>query len=294
MNARDIFSRQNLGQRAFPSPSSQRSGPGKTRLILALVVAGIALFSFFNSKSFNPVTGEDQYVSITPEQEIALGLQAAPSMAQEYGGLLQDEQAQALVTRIGKTVVRRSPAGQSGYPFEFHVLADPQTVNAFALPGGQVFITAALLSRLETEGQIAGVLGHEVGHVVGRHGAEHLAKEELTQGLTGSVLLATFDPDNPGSYGTAQMAVIVGSLINRKYGREDELESDRLGVRFMADAGYDPRGMIRVMEILNDASGGGRPAEFFSTHPNPENRVAAINDAIASRYPEGVPAGLTP
>ncbi|MBP1654622.1 MAG: hypothetical protein H6Q28_1178, partial [Bacteroidetes bacterium] len=205
-----------------------------------------------------------------------------------------DEQAQALVDRIGKGIVRGSPAGQSGYPFEFHVLADPQTVNAFALPGGQIFITAALLSRLETEGQLAGVLSHEVGHVVGRHSAEHLAKEELTQGLTGSVMLATFDPENPGSYSTAQMAIIVGSLINRKYGREDEIESDQLGVRFMADAGYDPRAMIRVQEILAGLSDGGNPAEFFSTHPNPENRIAAINEAIDARYPGGVPGGLIP
>ncbi len=294
MDRNDMVTRQYFGQRAFPSQDRPRGVAGKGRLIVALVVAVFALISYFGSKSYNPVTGEDQYVSITAEQEIALGLQAAPSMVQQFGGLLQDEQAQALVDRVGKSVVRRSPAAQSGYPFEFHALADMQTVNAFALPGGQIFITAALLSKLETEGQLAGVLSHEVGHVVGRHGAEHLAKEELTQGLTGSVLLATFDPDNPGSYNTAQMAQVVASLINNKYGRDDELESDRFGVAYMSDAGYNPGAMIRVQEILDELAGSGRPPEFLSTHPNPENRIAVIKEAIDAKFPGGVPEGMTP
>ena len=100
-------------------------------------------------------------------------------------------------------------------------------MNAFALPGGPIFITEALVGRLETEGQLAGVLAHEVGHVIGRHSAERIAKEQLTQGLTGALILSTYDPDDPNSGRTAQMAMLIGSLINLRYGREDELESDR-------------------------------------------------------------------
>lgn len=283
----------NFGQRAFPS----RSGGGfaKGRLLVGLVMAGFALFSYFRSSVYNPITGEKQHVSITEDQEIALGLQAAPEMAQQHGGLHPDEQAQALVDRVGESLVRNSAAAQTAYPFEFHLLADPQTVNAFALPGGQCFITAALYSRLQTEGQLAGVLGHEIGHVVARHGAQRIAKQELTQGLSGAVVMATYDPNNPSSRNTAMIAMMIGNLVNMKYGREDELQSDRLGVRFMAEAGYDPRALIGVMKILEEASGGGggRP-EFFSTHPNPENRIARIEEAIQEEFPNGVPEGLQP
>jgi predicted Zn-dependent protease len=133
---------------------------------------------------------------------------------------------------------------------------------------------------LETEGELAGVLGHEIGHVVGRHGAEHIAKAKLTEGLTGAAVLATYDPDNPSSMRTAAVAAMIGQLINLRYGRQDELESDFLGVCFINDAGYDPSELIRVMQVLAEASQGQGPPEFFSTHPNPENRVQRIEEAI--------------
>lgn len=266
---------------------------GGGRILIALAIAAFALISYFSSRSFNEITGETQYVGISKEQEIALGLQAAPEMAQEYGGLHPDEKAQTHVDEVCTALIQNSAAGTADYPFECHLLADSETVNAFALPGGQVFITAALYERLETDGQLAGVLGHEMGHVVGRHGAERIAKTQLTEGLTGAVVVAASDPDHPqsGQY-AAQMAILIGQLVNMKYGREDELESDRLGVRFMADAGYDPRALIRVMEILAASSQGARPPEFFSTHPNPENRIENIQQAIAAEFPNGVPENL--
>lgn len=288
------FSRQTLRQRAFPRPSRPRGKSGKARLLIALVMAGFALFSYLKSSSFNPVTGEKQYINITTDQEIALGLQAAPQMAQQHGGLHPDEQAQAAVDRIGQQLVDASIASKTPYLFDFHLLADQRTVNAFALPGGQVFITAALYQRLETEGQLAGVLGHEIGHVVARHSAQRIAKQQLTQGLSGAVVLASYDPNNPSTQGTAQIAMVLGQLINMKYGRGDELESDQLGVRFMSDAGYDPRSLEGVMRILAEASGARSQPEFFSTHPNPDNRIARIREAVAERFPQGVPGDLIP
>jgi predicted Zn-dependent protease len=108
------------------------------------------------------------------------------------------------------------------------------------------------------------------------------------------VILSTYDPNDPSSQRTAQVAMLIGSLIAMKYGRGDELESDRLGVRFMGESGYDPRAMIGVMEILHASATGPRPPEFFSTHPNPENRVAEIEAAIAEFYPKGIPQGSIP
>jgi len=266
---------------------------GRGRILIALVVAVISLLGYYGRTAFNPITEEKQRVgSITPEQEVALGVQAAPEMAQQFGGLDPDPEAQALVDQVGGRLVSRSVAAKSPYRFEFHLLDDPQTVNAFALPGGQIFITEGLLRQLGTEGQLAGVLGHEIAHVVARHGAEHIAKQQLTQGLTGAAVLATYDPNDPSSRGSAAVAAMIGQLVTMRFGREDELESDQLGVRFTGEAGYDPRALIAVMKVLAQSSGGERQPEFFSTHPNPENRVARIEQAIRERYPEGVTEGM--
>src|SRR5512134_1739783 len=257
------------------------------RLIMAAAIAAFSLFSYFSSRQDNPVTGETQYVDITPAQEIALGLEAAPQMAAEFGGLDENAQDQAFVDEVGNRIVQSSPAGSSPYQYDFHLLEDDQTINAFALPGGQIFITRALFDQLQTEGELAGVLGHEVGHVVARHSAEHIAKAKLTEGLTGAAVIATYDPDNPASAGSAQVAALIGQLINLKFGRDDELESDFLGVCFMNDTGYDPSDLITVMEILAASREGNQPPEFFSTHPNPENRIQRIQQAIQN--PEACP-----
>ena len=259
-----------------------------TRLIIALVIAAFSLISYFGSSSYNTVTGEKQYISLAPHQEIAMGLQARPQMMAQHGGLHPDQHEQDRVDRIGALLVNSSKARETEWEFDFHLLADPNTVNAFALPGGQVFITQALYSRLTTEGQIAGVLGHEIAHVVARHGAQHMAKAGLTQGLIGAVATAS------GDRGMTNAAAMIGQMVNMKYGRDDEIQSDYLGVQFMTDAGYDPRSMKKVMEILAEAGGGARQPEFFSTHPNPENRIGKIQAAIDTLYPNGLPSGLKP
>ncbi len=260
---------------------------GMARLAIGAIFALFAVFSYQCSTEYNPVTGEEQHVALTAEQEIALGLQAAPEMLAQHGGLHPDPDAQALIDRIGQRLVDASDLPGTRWQFEFHLLADPQTVNAFALPGGQVFITDALLRRFDTEGELAGVLGHEIGHVVARHSAQRIAKQQLTQGVTGAVLVAA-----GGGGSEAQIAQMIGQLVNMKYGREDELESDVLGVRIMASAGYDPRSLISVMKILDDAGGGAGPPEWMSTHPSHGNRVETIEAAIDELYPNGVPHGL--
>ena len=260
---------------------TRRGGTGCSgRLLMAAAIAAFSLFSYFSSRQDNPVTGETQYIDITPEQEIALGLEAAPQMAAEFGGLDESATDQALVDEVGNQIVQSSPAGNSPYQFDFHLLDDDQTINAFALPGGQIFITRALYDQLQTEGELAGVLGHEIGHVVARHSAEHIAKAKLTEGLTGAAVIAAYDPNNPSSASRAQIAVLIGQLINLKFGRDDELESDYLGVCFLNDTGYDPSELIRVMEVLASSREGNQPPEFFSTHPNPENRIQRIQQAI--------------
>ncbi len=264
---------------------------GIFKILAALFMAGTAAVSYCTLRQDNPITGESQRIGITTEQEIALGLQAVPEVAQQFGGLLNDPQITAGVEEIGQRIVQNSDAAKADYKFKFHVLADDQTVNAFALPGGQIFVTMGMLKLLETKGELAGVLGHEIAHVIARHSAEQMAKMQLTQGLTGAAVMATYDPENPSTQTGAAVAALIGNLVNMKYGREDELESDKWGIRLMHQSGYDPRAMIRVMQVLAKAGGGAQP-EFFSTHPNPENRVAKIQQAIQEEFPNGVPDNL--
>jgi predicted Zn-dependent protease len=260
--------------------ASQRSS-SSVRLLVGLVIAAVSVVSYLSRRSTNELTGETQFVRLTPGQEISLGLASAPQLTRQFGGATSDTELSRYVTSVGERLAKQSAAAKTDYPFTFTVLADRKTVNAFALPGGPIFITEALLARMTNEAQLAGVLGHEIGHVVGRHGAERLAKAELTQGLVGATVVATSDPDSPGaSRAKAALAAITAQLITMKFGREDELESDRLGVRFMHEAGYDARQMGEVMKVLK-AAGGGKTPEFFSTHPDPENRFERIAAAVA-------------
>lgn len=250
-----------------------RRGNLKTRLIIGAIFAIFAIFKYISKGETNQYTGKKQHIDITTDQEIRMGLQSAPQMAQQHGGLYPDQAAQDLVDRVGNRLVNSSVAKETPYRYDFHLLRDPNTVNAFALPGGQVFITYALYSKLENEDQLAGVLGHEIGHVVGRHSAERIAKQGLTQGLLQAVMIG-------GGSQSGQAASMIANLVNMKYGRKDELEADNLGVRFMIDAGYRPEEMMGVMRILKSLAGPNRVPEMQSTHPSPENRIEHIKEAI--------------
>ncbi|MCF6294801.1 MAG: M48 family metalloprotease [Flavobacteriaceae bacterium] len=256
-----------------------RRGSNKVRLLIGAAIILFAVIKYCSSAETNPYTGKEQHITITEDQEIAIGLQSAPYMAQQYGGLYPDESYQYFVDQIGQRLVENSIAKKTGYKYDFHLLADAKTINAFALPGGQIFITYALFSKLVDENgrldkdKVAGVLGHEIGHVVGRHSADRMSKQGLTQGILSGVAVG-FDPS------TAQGAAAIANVINMKYGREDELESDDLGIRFMINAGYNAEEMISVMQILKTAAGSNRAPEFQSTHPDPENRIEKIKEAI--------------
>lgn len=261
------------------------------RLLIGLLFGVFGLVGYCTSSSENQITGEKQRVQLTPKEEVALGLQSREQMAAQFGGLYPDNALQDYVDQVGQRVVQQSAASSSTYPFEFHLLRDIETINAFALPGGQIFITAGLLRRLKSEAQLAGVLSHEVSHVIARHGAEHLAKQQLGSTLVAAVGVATTDEYGRGRQGAA-VAQVVNQLATLKYGRADELESDRLGVRFMTEAGYDPRAMVDVMEVLRSAKSGNTSPEFLSTHPHSESRLEQLDNIIAQEYPNGVPANL--
>ena len=160
--------------------------------------------------------------------------------------------------------------------FHFHLLRDPKTINAFALPGGQIFITAGLLNRMDNEAQLAGVLGHEIGHVINRHAAQQMAKGQLGQILTVAVGVGASD-DRGGGRNAQMVAAMVNQMGQLHFSREDESEADHVGLHYMAEAGYDPSAMLDVMNILKEASKGASPPEFLATHPLPETRWRRSN-----------------
>ncbi len=258
------------------------------RILIIIAIAGFAVFKFYTlPKEKNAFTGREQRLNLDPNQEIQMGLASAPQMAQQFGGISRDSRASAEVSRVGAKLVNDTDADMTPYGmhFKFHLLADDRVVNAFALPGGQIFITEALFRLLKTEAELAGVLGHEIGHVVGRHSSEQIAKSNLTNGILTAIIIGA-SGDGAGM-DSARIAQVVGQMINMRYGRADELEADRLAVLFLLQSGYEPEAMIRVMQVLRDAGGGGRQPEFMSTHPNPENRIQVIKDEIKRLREEG-------
>lgn len=268
-----------------PQQQQRRGFRIPPQLLIGLAMAGFALFKYCGTATTNPITGETQHISITPEEEIALGLQSFPQMAAEFGGEVLGTEEDALVRQVGERLVQNSIAKETPYRYEFHLLKDPRTINAFALPGGQIFITYALFSKFDKVDQLAGVLGHEIGHVIARHSAQRMAQMELAQGLTGAVTMATYDPSNPNSGYIAQQ---VANMVQMKYGRDQEYQSDDIGVRVMLEAGFQPEHLIDVMEILKQASGGSDTPEFQSTHPSPENRKEQIMESIQKYKAQGL------
>ena len=282
----------------FNSSSGNRSAVGggllqilfrNPKLLFALGLALFAVIKYSTStvKQQNPFTGQTVTVQdMTPQQETALGLQSVPEMAQQFGGMVRDPRIRSQINEIGQRLLaakeriidqRGTQEQDFNYEFQFHVLADTKTINAFALPGGQVFITMALLSKLPNEDAVAGVLGHEIGHVLARHSMQQMAKSGLLSGLVNAAVVATSD----GTSNSGHIAQMVGQVIQTRYGREHESESDRIGIQLLLEAGYKPEELLSVMKVLAEGmEGGKRPPEFLSSHPFPETRAKQIEVLI--------------
>ena len=214
--------------------------------------------------------------SYSPQQDVELGQQAAQEVRQQMP-LLNDGRTEDFVERIGERLVDEIPAEfrEPQFRYSFDVV-NLREINAFALPGGPMFLHRGMIQAAQSEGEIAGVMAHEIAHVVLRHGTAQATKGQKFQlgALAGQVLGAVIG-------GRAGAVVSQGSQIGLgtyflKYSREYEREADLLGAQMMARAGYDPREMARMFQTIEKQGGGGGP-EFLSDHPNPGNRVQAIN-----------------
>ena len=224
----------------------------------------------------NPVTGKRELALISESQEIAMGKQAAEQVGQSMG-LVDDEELQAYVHRLGTELAAESERPE--LPWQFQVIDDP-TPNAFALPGGFIFVTRGLLSLINSEAELVSVLGHEIGHVTARHSVNQLSKAQLAQlGLGVGMVLA------PKLQGLGQLAGAGLGLLFLKYGRDDERQADELGFKYALNEGYDVREMADVFAALQkvgEAAGSSPVPSWMSTHPDPGERIEQTQARVAA------------
>lgn len=238
-------------------------------LVLSLLLASSACVR-------NPVSGHRQLSLLSQKDEIALGQQSAKEVEQTIG-VVKDAALNQYVSSVGMSMARHSE--RPDLPWSFQVVDDP-SVNAFALPGGPIFATRGLLASVNSEAELAGVLGHEIGHVTARHTAAQVTRTELAQlGLgVGAVISPTV-----AQYG--QIAAAGMQLLFLKYSRGDESQADELGFRYMRQAGYDPRKMADLfvtLQRVSEAEGGeGKLPTWLSTHPDPGDRLEKARERVA-------------
>jgi predicted Zn-dependent protease len=241
-----------------------------------LPIVALSFFAFsLGACATNPVTGKRQLALISKDQEIAMGKEAAEQVKAQMG-VYPDEKVQAYVREIGLRMAKASERPE--LPWQFNVIDDP-TVNAFALPGGPVFITRGILTYLNDEAELASVLGHEIGHITARHSVDQMSKQQLAQlGIgVGAIVSPTL-----AAFGQAASAGL--QILFLKYGRDAERQSDELGFKYMGAQGYDVREMANVFVTLQRSSeqqGAGRIPEWQSTHPDPGNRAETARERAA-------------
>ncbi|HSM15750.1 MAG TPA: M48 family metalloprotease [Gemmatimonadales bacterium] len=249
-------------------------------LTRARTCGAIALLAAFGVAAggcaMNPATGRNQLMLVSESQEIAMGRQADTAVIASIG-LYPDAAWQRYIQQFGARLAATSESPD--LPWTFRVVDDP-AVNAFALPGGFIYVTRGLLAHLTSEAELASVVGHEIGHVTARHTAAEMSKQQL-MGLGLAV----------GSMASSQVAQYAGlanqalGILYLKFSRDDESQADELGLRYMRRANYDPRQMpavFHMLERLSAAGGGGRLPTWLATHPTPENRFATMSEEIAA------------
>jgi predicted Zn-dependent protease len=238
---------------------------------VAIILVGILIPL---SCAINPVTGKNEFMLVSEQDEIALGKQADQDIGRAYG--FYENQALAVyVDRIGQNIADNTQRPDNVYHFK---VLDSPVVNAFAVPGGYVYVTRGLLAYMNDEAELAGVVGHELGHEVARHIAQQMSRQQITQlGLNVGMAFS----ENFRKY--AGLAQLGTSLLFLKFSRDNERQADDLGVEYASKSGYDTYRMaafFKTLERLNPAGSGGLP-DWFSTHPDPGNRVTAINNKTA-------------
>lgn len=244
------------------------------RKMLSVVALTLAVALVPLSCAINPVTGKRELMLVSQQDEIAMGRQTDSQIGQTYG-FYEDQKLSAYVDRIGQGIARNTHQPNTQYHFK---VLDTPIVNAFAVPGGYVYVTRGILAYLNDEAELAGVIGHELGHVNARHIARQMSLQQVTSlGLN----LGSAVSENFRRY--AGLAEFGAGMLFLKFSRDDERQADDLGVEYSSKAGYDANRMaafFETLERLHPQGGAGLP-DWFSTHPNPANRLTAVRTKTA-------------
>ena len=245
------------------------------RILIPLLVAGLGL----TGCSVNPATGERQLSLLSEAQEIAIGKENDAQIVASMG-LYPDEEWQEYIQDLGGRLAAASE--RPNLPWTFRIVDDP-IVNAFALPGGFIYISRGILAHFNSEAELASVVGHEIGHVTGRHGVERMSKAQLANVGLGVAAIAS--PRFRGYAGLAQQSL---ALLFLKFSRDDERQADDLGLRYMVRDGFNAEEMPKVFQTLDRVSsaGGSSLPNWLSTHPAPANRAVRIGEAVAQLPPD--------
>jgi predicted Zn-dependent protease len=241
----------------------------------ALISLGLLCSLAFTGCATNPITGQSELMLIPEEQDIAIGRQYAPEVTRQMGGKIAQQELQNYINSVGQRI--DAVCQKPGWQYQYIALND-KTANAFALPGGYVFITKGMLEKLSSEAQLAAILSHETAHIVARHSSAQMSRQ------IGIEILLSAVTSESTSEGVLTAANLGSQIIGLGYSREQESQADLAGIEYMVKAGYNPYGMLETMQMLQEQNAV-RPMEFFSTHPSPENRIAEIYEYILQKYP---------
>jgi predicted Zn-dependent protease len=240
---------------------------------LGLLILSL-FFCFCPGCAVNPITGKGELMFFPEQQDIVIGRKYAPEVERQMGGRIADEGLQNYIDSVGQKIARVSHRPDLEYHF---VALNDKSVNAFALPGGYLFITRGMLEKLQTEAQLAAILAHETVHVVARDTSAAMSSQI---GLD-ILLSAVISEKTPRGVLTA--ADLTRQILSLGYSREDERWADLVGLDYMVWAGYSPYRMLETMQMLQSQQEI-RPIEFFSTHPSPQNRTKYLTQRIQTRY----------
>jgi len=243
--------------------------------ILLVIVAVVLLGFGVPLRAQRPHHFQPGFNLFSKQQDVQLGEESATEVRKQMT-VINDPVLTAYVTRVGKKLVASQEATESGFPFSFEVVADP-SINAFALPGGHMFINTGLLRAVDNEAQLAGVMGHEMSHVILRHGTNQASKAKFIE--LPAALAAQMSGKGSMMGQLAQLGVGLGAnSMLLKFSRNAESQADLMGSHLMSEAGYDPMEMAHFFNKLGSPSKGmaGSVAQFMSDHPNPDNRERAI------------------
>ncbi len=225
----------------------------------------------------NPITGEEELMLISEDQDVQIGREYAPEVEKQIGGKIKNDALQNYLDSVGQRIVRISHRPDWQYHF---IAVNHSMVNALALPGGYVFVTKGMLEKITTEAQLAALLSHEMVHIVARHSSAAMSRQIGISMLIQGIGAAGAMPDSEAAYRLTQLA---WQLIDLKYSREQEREADLAGMDYMVRAGYNPYGAVELIQMLQDLDRI-RPIEFLSSHPSPENRIMYLTVRAQTRY----------